>query len=175
MSDTTDLMQTGIPSQAAVKIATGMATGTFSGAIAAGTTVTAGTGLVATTGGVTVTAGNVVFSAAQAGVKDNIGTLAALGTNQATAAPIVTTICRVTAADGTVGVVLPAASTALIGRTILVINSDVTSALKLYAAGSDTITGQAGSTAISIAAKLMLRCVCYSATEWYAEKGVLPY
>lgn len=160
---------------------------TFDGSVtsagqSSSTTCTCGTGLTVTTGGatvsagdVTVTAGNVIFSGAQKGIRNNIATLAALGTNQATCAPIVSTIARVTAADGTVGVCLPAGAAGLIGARITVINSDVTNALKVYAAGAETITGQAGSTAISVAAKLILECVLYDATNWYCAKTVTPY
>lgn len=128
-----------------------------------------------TLGDVTILTGNLSFSGAGKGIGQNIATLAALGTNQATCAPIVSSVARVTAADGTVGVCLPAGAAADVGKQVTVINSDVTNALKVYAAGAETITGQAGTTAISVAAKLWLRCVLYSATVWYCEKGVLPY
>lgn len=43
------------------------------------------------------------------------------------------------------------------------------------AAAGETISGQSGTTAISLAAKLMLRCYKYDASNWYAEKGVIAY
>ena len=111
-----------------------------------------------------------------AGVSHAIATLAGFGTTQTDAAQIVATMTRVTAADGTVGVKLPALASVPVGAQFTIINSSTTSALKVYSAAvGETITGQAGTTAVSVAAKLWLRCIKYDATNWYAEKGVLPY
>jgi hypothetical protein len=118
---------------------------------------------------------SVIFSAL-AGVKENIGTLAAAGSTQTDAAAIATTVARVTAADGTKGVKLPALAGIPAGRQLTIINSDVTNALKVYSnAAGETIDGQAGTTAVSVAAKLLLRCWAYDATNWYCEKGVTPF
>jgi len=105
------------------------------------------------------------------------GTLAATGTTIADAALITTEFVRVTAVDGTKGVKLPALANVPIGKLITIVNTDTgVNALKVYSnAAGELITGQAGSTAISVASKLMLRCVKYDATNWYCEKGVTPY
>lgn len=104
------------------------------------------------------------------------GTLAAAGTTITDAAAVTAEFTRVTGADGTKGVKLPLLSSVPIGKLITIVNSDTVSALKVYSnAAGELITGQAGNTAISLAAKLMLRVVKYDATNWYAEKGVTPY
>lgn len=132
-------------------------------------------GLLTVRAGATLTAGNLTYSAAQAGSVENLAALAAAGTNQGNCAAVISTVAKVTGADGTVGVCLPAGAGVAIGRQYTVLNSDVTNALKVYAAGAETIDGQAGSTAISVAAKLMLRCWLTSATTWLCEKGVTPF
>ena len=111
-----------------------------------------------------------VFGTAQ------IATLAALGATQADAAPVVSQKARVTGANGTVGVKLPALASVPVGYQIKVINSSVASALNVYSdAVGELISGQAGTTAISLAAKLVLTVTKFDATNWYAEKSVLPY
>ena len=120
--------------------------------------------------------GNLVFGTALKGVANNIATLAGLGTTQADAAPVVTTVARVTGANGTVGVKLPALASVPAGFGMKIINSDVTNLLKVYSnAAGELISGQAGTTAISLAAKLVLTVTKFDATNWYAEKSVLPY
>lgn len=105
-----------------------------------------------------------------------IATLAGLGTTQADAAPVVTRKARVTGANGTVGVKLPALASVPIGYEIKVINSDVTNLLKVYSnAAGELISGQLGTVAISLAAKLVLTCTKFDNTNWYAEKSTLPY
>jgi hypothetical protein len=120
--------------------------------------------------------GPILFNKALSGVGNNIGTLAGAGTTQADAAAVVTTVARVTGANGTVGVNLPSLASVSTGQTVKVINSDVTNALKVYSAAvGELISGQAGTTAISLAAKLVLSCTKYDATNWYCEKSVTPY
>ena len=120
--------------------------------------------------------GNIIFQKGQTGVRSDIGTLAGAGSTQADAAAIVHTVTRVTGANGTVGVNLPALATIGVGARVTVINSDVTNALKVYGnAAGETIDGQSGTTAISVAAKLFLDCFAYDASNWYCDKGVLPF
>lgn len=124
----------------------------------------------------TTNGGPILFNKALSGVGNNIGTLAGAGTTQADAAAVVTTIARVTGANGTVGVNLPALAAVSTGQTVKVVNSDVTNALKVYSAAvGELISGQAGTTAISLAAKLVLSCTKYDVTNWYCEKSVTPY
>jgi len=105
------------------------------------------------------------------------GTLAGAGTTQADAAAITfQDIVRVTGADGTVGVKLPALSNVSVGQSITVINTNTVSLLKVYSNdAAELISGQAGTTAISLAAKLTFVCIKYDATNWYCGKNVLPY
>lgn len=132
--------------------------------------------IITDAGEVQVRRGELVFNTANKGIADNIGTLAAAGTTQADAAAVVTTIARVTGANGTTGVKLPLLSTRTAGSMLTIINSDVTNALKVYsAAAGELIDGQAGTTAISVAAKTWLRIIKYDATNWYGEKGVIPF
>lgn len=126
--------------------------------------------------GNTTNGGNILFQKALTGVADNIATLAAAGSSITDAAQIVTTSVRVTGANGTVGVKLPALASVPVGFKMRVINSNTSSALLLYsAAAGELISGQAGNTAISIAAKLTVFIEKYDATNWYLAKGVLPY
>lgn len=119
--------------------------------------------------------GNLSFAALK-GIGNNIATLAALGTTQANAAPVISTVARVTGANGTVGVKLPALASIITGGEVKVVNSSTASALNVYSnAAGELISGQAGTTAISLAAKLVLTCTKFDATNWYAEKSVLPY
>ena len=131
---------------------------------------------IADGGAVTISRGEAIFGTALKGVADNIGTLAAAGSTIADGAPVVTTIARVTGANGTTGVVLPALSGLTAGRKITIINSDTVNALKVYGnAAGELIDGQAGNTAVSVAAKLWLECIKYDATNWYCAKTVTPF
>jgi hypothetical protein len=106
----------------------------------------------------------------------SVGTVAAAGSSITDATAVSSEFNKVTGADGTKGVKLPALSTVPTGKLITIVNSDTVSALKIYSnAAGETISGQAGNTAISLAAKLQLRCTKVSSTEWFAEKGVIPY
>lgn len=121
--------------------------------------------------------GRIYFQRALRGVSDNMGTLAAAGSTQTDAAALPTTVTRVTGANGTVGVKLPAIGSAIVaGQEMTIINSSTTSVLKLYsAAAGELITGQAGTTAISMAAKTIARCRAYDATNWYCGIEGAPY
>lgn len=120
--------------------------------------------------------GDIVFNKGLRGIAANIGTLAGTGSSQSDAAAIVTSVVRVTGADGAVGVKLPALASVSTGFSITIINSSTASALKVYSnASGETMTGQSGTTAISVAAKLFLRCWKYDASNWYVEKGVAAY
>lgn len=118
----------------------------------------------------------IIFAAPLVGPAPSTATLAAAGSTQTDAAVVASNLCIVTAANGTKGVRLPPLAAVPVGTCITIVNTDLVSALKVYSdAAGELITGQAGTTAISLAAKLMLRCYKYDATNWYAEKGVLPY
>lgn len=104
------------------------------------------------------------------------GTFAAAGSTAADCVALTASNSRVTGADATKGACLPLLSTRNIGDEFIVTNADVTNALKVYSAGvAELISGQAGTTAITLAAKLQLTCRKYDATNWYCGKSVLPY
>lgn len=124
----------------------------------------------ATNGGV------LVMTKALTGLAEPTGTLAALGSTQTDAAAITTTVTQVTAVDGTKGVKLPALSSVTTGQTLVIINSSTTSALKYYTnASGETVFGQSGTTAISLAAKGMAICKKYDSTNWYCSHLAAPF
>lgn len=87
---------------------------------------------------------------------------------QAGATPITTDIVRVTTANASDGIILPALTTAMIGRTIRVINASVNAGV-IYCPGAtstNTINGTAGATGVAYAASKMLTCIAVSATAW---------
>ena len=98
------------------------------------------------------------------------GTLAALGTGAATAAPIVQQISVVTGADGTVGVALPAAATA--EGPYIVINDSATAILPVYpvSGGNDNINAGAEDAAFNLGPGTYAVFIPTSATQWYTDK-----
>lgn len=98
------------------------------------------------------------------------GTLAAAGTNQATATAISDQLTAVTAADGTKGVKLPTAED---GELRFVINTDASSALKVYPNTSGTINGGSANAAVSIGPGQMGVFVGTSTTAWYVSLASL--
>lgn len=97
-------------------------------------------------------------------IKRSIAVLAAAGTNQATATALTKDLNAVTAADGTKGVKLPAAS---IGMSVFVINTG-TSVLKVYPATGGTINALSANAAFSLGGERGAWFVASSATQWYA-------
>jgi hypothetical protein len=91
--------------------------------------------------------------------------LAAAGSDQAGAGAISDAVCNVTAADGTKGVVLPAAKA---GRVFYVYNSVATNGLKIYPAGTETINGGSGGAAVTIEGKTLAVFVCPADGNWGA-------
>lgn len=94
-------------------------------------------------------------------------TVIALGTNQATSAPVAAGFTLVTAADATVGVSLPAAAA---GKICIIKNDDAANAiLKIYPATGDGINALTVTTGgLSIAAKTSVLLIAYDATTWYS-------
>jgi len=76
------------------------------------------------------------------------GALASVGTNRGTALALAAQVNQVTSGANTTGVVLPAASTVGVGGFVRVINDNGANSFHVYAAGSDTIDGTAGSTGV---------------------------
>jgi hypothetical protein len=87
---------------------------------------------------------------------------------QAGATAITTDIVRVTTGNASDGIILPALTTAMIGRTIRIINASANAGV-VYCPGAtstNTINGTAGATGVAYAASKMLTCVAISATAW---------
>lgn len=93
------------------------------------------------------------------------GTVAATGTNLATAAQLSSGFSVVTGADGTVGVKLPATPTA--GTTVW-IKGTTAGVLKVYPDAAATINAIGSNGAISLASGVIPAIfVAASATQWY--------
>lgn len=92
------------------------------------------------------------------------GAVAALGTNQATAAALSEGLSVVTGADGTVGVVLPAA----VAGAIVIIKGTTSAVLKVYPATGAAINALSADGAISLASGVIPAIfLATSATQWY--------
>lgn len=134
---------------------------------------------VSNSGGLTNDAsggGNLNFSKAFTGPVLDTSTLAAAGSLQSDAAALAHMVTRVTGADGTKGVKLPALSGFNAGNLFYIINSSTTSALKYYSnAAGETIDGQSGTTANSLGAKLWAICLAYDSSNWYCADSVVPF
>lgn len=98
----------------------------------------------------------------------NVEAVAAAGSAQGDATAITETgpaFIHGTGADGTKGIILPAAAA---GRILFIKNSDAANAvLKVYPASGDAINALAGDVAISMAAKTSAVFVALDATTWY--------
>jgi hypothetical protein len=92
----------------------------------------------------------------------DVGTVAAAGNSQGTAGVIAKLVTYVSAADGTKGVVLPAASAGLVYEVYNV----AAAVLKLYPGSGDDINDGAGDAAVSMAAKTHARCIAVDAATW---------
>ena len=118
----------------------------------------------AVTGAVTadsVTAGTVTASSSLV-IKS--ATVAAAGTNQGTAAAVAAGFSLVSGADGTKGVVLPAASAGL----VVIIKNSAAAALKIYPATGDAINALAANASYDITNLTSTLLVAYDATTWYS-------
>lgn len=147
-------------------IATSKIAGTLTGKTLTSATLTAPTITAPViTGAMTVADGATLTTPI---VTLDVQVLTALGTNQGNSAPMTLTypgLCHVTAADGTVGVSLPAA---VAGAQITVKNSDAANAvLKVYPASGDGINAIAVNSPISMAAKTCAVFTAIDATTWF--------
>lgn len=106
-----------------------------------------------------------VYAAVMTGLTVNAADLAALGSAQGSAAPIVSNVVNATAADGTKGVVLP---TATAGAVYFVYNSVATNGLPVYPASDGTINGGTGDAAVTIEGKTLGIFVGTSTANWAA-------
>ena len=92
----------------------------------------------------------------------DVGTLAASGSTQATAATIVNHVTMVTAADGTKGVVLPLAVTN--GEFYAIGNAVANQALKLYPSTGSYFNGLGQNIAVSLTGSQGALCVYASSS-----------
>jgi len=109
--------------------------------------------------------GGTLYSVSLAGdVKIPSATVAATGTNQATAAAIASGFTLVSAADGTKGVKLPAAAAGL----VVIVKNGAAANLKLYPNTSDKINGGSANAALTMAASTSAVLVAYDDVDWYS-------
>jgi hypothetical protein len=101
----------------------------------------------------------------------NVATLAALGGNIATAAPIVTAVpcfIYVTGANAATGVQLPVAAA---GSRITIKNADAANAvLCVYPQVNSTVNGLSANATFNMAANTMCELVALNATAWFSAK-----
>lgn len=101
------------------------------------------------------------------GVPSGSATIVASTTHtQVGATAIATTMVAVTTANAADAVKLPAA---VVGAQFTVANLSASNALQVYASGSDTINGTAGSTGVSQAASAVTIYACFQATKWLSK------
>lgn len=130
--------------------------------LVSGTTITGAVVSGGTVSGATISSSPV----SGASVSVDVAKPAAAGSSRTDATAMTASFNWVTAADGTKGVILPAPTA---GRLLVVKNDDTANAiLKVYAPGSATINGVAGSTAFSMAAKTAGWFVAYDTTSWFS-------
>jgi hypothetical protein len=91
-------------------------------------------------------------------------TVAATGSAQSNAAAVTSGFTLVSAADGTKGVVLPAASAGL----VCIIKNNAAAALKIYPASGDAINALSPDAAYSITNVTSTILVAYNSTTWYS-------
>ena len=91
-------------------------------------------------------------------------TVAATGTNQATAAAVTAGFTLVSAADGTKGVILPAASAGV----VVIIKNGAGAILKIYPASADAINALSANASYDIASNTSTLLVAYDSTTWYS-------
>lgn len=95
----------------------------------------------------------------------DIGTIAAAGSVQGDATAIANTISVVTGADGTKGVILPAATAGLV---YIVYSSTATNGLKIYPASGDDINDGSADAAITIEGKTAAIFIAVDTATWTA-------
>lgn len=95
-----------------------------------------------------------------------VATLAGAGSTQGDAAAIAAEVTQVTGADGTVGVVLPAA---VPGLRRYVYNTHASNGLKIYPASGDDINDGTTNAAVTIEGKTLATFVALDNTTWAAQ------
>lgn len=95
--------------------------------------------------------------------------LTAAGNNRATGLQLAKAINIIGTAAASTGVVLPLAADVGIGGTVRVFNAGA-NAIKVYALGSETIDGTAGSTGVTLTNALRCEYIVTSATAWVSAQ-----
>lgn len=90
-------------------------------------------------------------------------TIAAAGNSQGTATAVTASLTTVTGADGTKGVILPAA---LPGDTVRIYSSAATNALIVYPPSGAAINAASANASYSHTAQTEHIYCCFSATQW---------
>jgi hypothetical protein len=130
--------------------------------LVAGTTITGATISGGTISGATsVSAADVTTTG---GLYLKSATVAAAGSTQANAAAVSDGFTLVSAADGTKGVVLPAA---VAGRTVILKNN-ANAVLKVWPASGDAVNAIAADSNYVLAAFTSSLLVAYDSTTWYS-------
>ena len=93
-------------------------------------------------------------------------TVTALGTNRATAYAVKAAITNLTTVAASTGAVLPVG---VVGATYILFNAGA-SPLTVYAPGSMTIDGTAGSTGVALANAKRCEYICVSATAYVSAQ-----
>jgi hypothetical protein len=91
-------------------------------------------------------------------------TVAATGSTQTDAAAVTAGFTLVSAADGTKGVRLPAASAGL----VVIIKNGAGAILKIYPASGDAVNALSANASYNIAANTSTLLVAYDSTTWYS-------
>jgi hypothetical protein len=91
-------------------------------------------------------------------------TVAATGSTQTDAAAVTAGFTLVSAADGTKGVRLPAASAGL----VVIIKNGANAILKIYPASGDAVNALSANASYNIAANTSTLLVAYDSTTWYS-------
>lgn len=99
----------------------------------------------------------------------DVGTLAATGTIQGDAAAIVKPVTYATAADGTKGVVLPAA---VAGQSFVIYNTEAANQLKVYPASGDDINDGSADAAVLLAGKTRATFIALDGVTWIMDDYV---
>jgi hypothetical protein len=111
---------------------------------------------------------------------NGIQTIAAAGSDQSTATSVALpnatsgagggTVVKVTGADGTKGVKMPALSSVTIGALFLICNTDGSNNLEVYPNTSDAITPGSDDGPITVAANTILLCIALDDTQWFGSE-----
>ena len=100
-----------------------------------------------------------------------VGTVAALGTTQGTAAPLPYAVNKVTGADAAKGVILPDIDDSRLGTQITIINN-AAAVLLVYPATGGTINAAAANAGVSVAAATVVKLIAFGADVWWGSEAV---